>query len=80
MLNLDDRMLRLQPWENVPPPIGVGGGDSSAAAKALAGRDTALHQQGQASRAQARRAAGCVPSVFALVLAVHRSFHLDLAP
>ena len=47
MLNFDDRRLRLQPWENLPPPIGVGGRDSSMAVKALAGRDTALHQPGR---------------------------------
>jgi len=31
------------PWEDLTPPIGVGGGDPSTAAEALASRDTALH-------------------------------------
>ena len=35
-------MLRLLQWEDLPPPIGVGGGDPSAATKVLAGRDTAI--------------------------------------
>ena len=64
MLNLDDRMLRLQPWENVPPPIGVGGGDSSTVAKALAGRDTALHRPGrQAVHQLGTRPAASRPSL-----------------
>jgi hypothetical protein len=43
MLNRDDRRLRLQLREDLPPPIGIGGGDPSAASEALACRDAALH-------------------------------------
>ena len=54
MLNRGGRRLRLLPWEDLPPPIGIGGGDPSAATKSLAGRDTiiqwpsrqAVHQLG----------------------------------
>jgi hypothetical protein len=35
--------LRLLPGEDLPPPIGAGGGDPSAAAEAVAGKDVAIH-------------------------------------
>lgn len=37
------RRSRLLPGEDLPPSIGVGGGDPSASSKALAGRDAAIH-------------------------------------
>ena len=42
MLNRGSHRLRLLPWADLPPPIGIGGGDPSAATKVLAGRDTAI--------------------------------------
>ena len=53
-LNRNGRRLCLLSWEDFPPPIGIGGGDSIAATKALAEGDTtvqwpsrkAVHQLG----------------------------------
>ena len=42
MLNQGDRRLRLLPWEDLSPPVGVRGGDPSATTKALVGMDAAI--------------------------------------
>ena len=42
-LSRGGRWSRLLPVEDLPPPIGVGGGDPSTAPEALACRDAALH-------------------------------------
>lgn len=39
----DRRELRHWPWEDLTPPIGVGGGDPSTITKALMGGDAAFH-------------------------------------
>jgi hypothetical protein len=42
-LNRGGRRSRLPPREDLPPPIGVGGGDPFAWADVLVGRDMAIH-------------------------------------
>jgi hypothetical protein len=43
VVNRVGRLSRLVPEEDLPPPVDVGGGDPSAAAKAFAGWDTTIH-------------------------------------
>jgi hypothetical protein len=75
MLNRGGRRLHHLLLEDLPPPIGVGCGDPSAATKALAGRNAAIqwssrqvvHQLG------VRPAASPLPSPRALLFSVHHA-------
>jgi hypothetical protein len=64
-LNRGGHRSRLPPREDLPPPIGVGGGGPSAWADVLVGRDTIIHCPSRLATHQlARSVAGYASAAF----------------
>jgi hypothetical protein len=72
-------MTRLPPREDLPPPIGVGGGGPFARVDVLVGRDVAIHCQSRLAAHQlAGSVAGYASTAFVLVPVVLHPLYRDL--